>query len=392
MKKIFLTVALFCGLAGLHAQTGSIERVLKSIEQNNSELQAGEQNTRAEKLDVRNENNLEDPSVSYSRKFGEQDGVSPEIEFEVPQGIDFPTLYAQRRQYGKLQGRALDLQQAVLRRDILLRAKELCLDLIRLNQLKALYGQRLKNAEELNALFDERFEKGDVNILEVNKVKMELMNLRATVAENDAAYRTALQNLLAMNGNMPLEFDETVYPLVPELRSLEQVRDEVMGADYALKQAQAGSEAARKLVKVNRHGWLPKLEVGYGREGGSDAMLNGFVVGVSVPIFSNRGKVKAARARQAGAELAQEQVAQQVEADIQSLFNEATRLRASMQAYDTGLMDNTLSTLKQAVEAGQLSVLDYYSEAETVYASQEKLVDLENRYQKVVAQLYKNSL
>lgn len=392
MKKIFLTVALFCGLAGLHAQTGSIERVLKSIEQNNRELQAGEQNTRAEKLDVRNENNLEDPSVSYSRKFGEQDGVSPEIEFEVTQGIDFPTLYAQRRQYGKLQGRALDLQQAVLRRDILLRAKELCLDLIRLNQLKALYGQRLKNAEELNALFDERFEKGDVNILEVNKVKMELMNLRATVAENDAAYRTALQNLLAMNGNMPLEFDETVYPLVPELRSLEQVRDEVMGADYALKQAQAGSEAARKLVKVNRHGWLPKLEVGYGREGGSDAMLNGFVVGVSVPIFSNRGKVKAARARQTGAELAQEQVAQQVEADIQSLFNEATRLRASMQAYDTGLMDKTLSALKQAVEAGQLSVLDYYSEAETVYASQEKLVDLENRYQKVVAQLYKNSL
>lgn len=392
MKKIFLTVALFCGLAGLHAQTGSIERVLKSIEQNNRELQAGEQNTRAEKLDVRNENNLEDPSVSYSRKFGEQDGVGPEMEFAVTQGIDFPTLYAQRRQYGKLQGRALDLQQAVLRRDILLRAKELCLDLIRLNQLKALYGQRLKNAEELNALFDERFEKGDVNILEVNKVKMELMNLRATVAENDAAYRTALQNLLAMNGNMPLEFDETVYPLVPELRSLEQVRDEVMGADYALKQAQAGSEAARKLVKVNRHGWLPKLEVGYGREGGSDAMLNGFVVGVSVPIFSNRGKVKAARARQAGAELAQEQVAQQVEADIQSLFNEATRLRASMQAYDTGLMDKTLSTLKQAVEAGQLSVLDYYSEAETVYASQEKLVDLENRYQKVVAQLYKNSL
>lgn len=392
MKKIFLTVALFCGLAGLHAQTGSIERVLKSIEQNNRELQAGEQNTRAEKLDVRNENNLEDPSVSYSRKFGEQDGVGPEMEFAVTQGIDFPTLYAQRRLYGKLQGRALDLQQAVLRRDILLRAKELCLDLIRLNQLKALYGQRLKNAEELNALFDERFEKGDVNILEVNKVKMELMNLRATVAENDAAYRTALQNLLAMNGNMPLEFDETVYPLVPELRSLEQVRDEVMGADYALKQAQAGSEAARKLVKVNRHGWLPKLEVGYGREGGSDAMLNGFVVGVSVPIFSNRGKVKAARARQAGAELAQEQVAQQVEADIQSLFNEATRLRASMQAYDTGLMDKTLSALKQAVEAGQLSVLDYYSEAETVYASQEKLVDLENRYQKVIAQLYKNSL
>lgn len=392
MKKIILSAALLCAFAGLQAQTGSIERVLKSIEQNNHELRAGEQNTRAEKLEVRNENNLEDPSVSYARKFGQQDGVSPEIELEVTQGIDFPTLYAKRRQYARSQGRALDLQQAVLRRDILLRAKELCLDLIRLNQLRALYGERIRNAEELSALYDKRYREGDANVLEVNKVKMELMGMRAAVAENDAAHRTALQNLLAMNGNMPLEFDETAYPLVPELASLDSVLDEVMGTDYAIRQAQAGSEAAKKLVTVNKHGWLPKLEVGYGREGGADDMRNGFIVGVSVPIFSNRGKVKAARARQAGAELAQEQVARQVEADVQSLFNEATRLRETMKAYDTKLMDATLSALRQAVDAGELSVLDYYTEAETVYQNQERLADLENRFHKVVAQLYKNNL
>lgn len=392
MKQIILTVVLLCAFSGLRAQTGSIERVLKSIEQNNRELQAGEQNTRAEKLEVKNENNLENPSVSYARKFGTQDGVGPESEFEVTQGIDFPTLYAQRRQYARMQGRVLDLQQAVVRRDILLRAKELCLDLIRLNQLRALYEQRIKNAEELSVLYDKRFREGDANILEVNKVKMELMSMRAAAAENDAAHRTALQSLLAMNGNMPLDFDDTVYPIVPELVSLELMLDEVMDNDFTLRQAQAGSEAARKFVTVNRHGWLPRLEVGYGREGGSDDMRNGFIVGVSVPIFSNRGKVKAARARQASAELTEEQLAQQVEADVQSLYNEAICLRETMKAYDTKLMDSTLDALRQAVDAGQLSVLDYYTEAETVYQNQEKLVDLENRFQKIIAQLYKNSL
>lgn len=392
MRKILLTVTLFCGICSLQAQTGSIEQVLKSIEQNNRELQAGEQNIKAEKLDVKAENNLENPSVSYARKFGEQDGVGPEIELEVSQGIDFPTLYAQRRAYGKLQGKALDLQQAVLRRDILLRAKELCLDLIRLNQMKALLEKRQKNAEEMNVLYEKRFKEGDANVLEVNKVKMELMNLRAEVAENQAAHRTALQNLLAMNGNMPLEFNESVYPLVPEMGSLEQVLDEVVSADYVLRQAQAGSEAARKLVTVNKHGWLPKLEVGYGREGGKDEMLNGFIVGVSIPIFNNKGKVKAARARQLSAELAQEQAAMQVNADIQSLYNEAVELRASMEVYDTNLMNRTLDALKQAVEAGQMSILDYFVEAESVYQNQEKLADLENRYQKVIAQLYKNNL
>ena len=392
MKKIFLTVALFCGLAGLHAQTGSIERVLKSIEQNNRELQAGEQNTRAEKLDVRNENNLEDPSVSYSRKFGEQDGVSPEIEFEVTQGIDFPTLYAQRRQYGKLQGRALDLQQAVLRRDILLRAKELCLDLIRLNQLKALYGQRLKNAEELNALFDERFEKGDVNILEVNKVKMELMNLRATVAENDAAYRTALQNLLAMNGNMPLTFSSDTYPDVQELKDYSALYDEVMLTDAGLLAADADAQAAQEELKVNRQSWLPKIEVGYRRNTSLDEKSNGFLIGGSLPIFSNRKKGKIARAQALSARLRLDNARLQAEAQTQSLFNEMQQLREAMKAYDVVLMHKTLRLLQDAVRAGQLSIIDFYVEADNVYKNLQAYMEVENRYQKLMAEIYKNRL
>lgn len=392
MKKIVLVVALFCGVAVLRAQTSSIEQVLKSIEQNNRELQAGEQTTRAEKIEVRTENNLEDPSVSYARKFSEEDGVNPSMEFSVSQGIDFPTLYAQRRAYGKLQGHSLDMRQAVLRRDVLLRAKELCLDLIRLNQMKALLEQRCKNAEEMEVLFEKRFKEGDANILEVNKVKMELMSLRSEVAENDADHRTALQNLLAMNGNVPLEFDECTYPLLSELPALEQVESEVSGTDYGIRLAQADTEAARKQLTVNKHGWLPKFSVGYVREGSKNEMANGFMVGVSVPLFSNSGKVKAAWARHNSAELTREQVAMQVEADIQSLYNEAVSLHSSMKTYDTKLMNRTLDALKQAVEAGQLSVLDYFIEAETVYQNQEKLADLENRYQKAVARLYKNTL
>ena len=95
MKKIFLTVALCLGVAGLYAQTGSIERVLKSIEQNNRELRAGEEAVRAEKLEVRNENNLEDPSVSYSRKFGEEDGIGDcdETDWETYFSINSSTAY-----------------------------------------------------------------------------------------------------------------------------------------------------------------------------------------------------------------------------------------------------------------------------------------------------------
>lgn len=392
MKKLLLTATLCGGFLFAQAQSTSIEQVLRSIEQNNKELKAAVQNTVADKLELKTENNLEDPQLSYIRKFGEQDGVSPEIEFEVSQGIDFPTLYALRRSYEKLQGQALDLQHAVTRRDILLKAKELCLDLIWLNQQQVLLDRQIKNAEELVTLYEDRFNKGGANILELNKVKMELMNFRTAVADNHAAHRKALQNLLAMNGNMPIEFTETVYPAVPELGSYETLRDEVYGKDYQLRSAQTQAEAARKQVTVNKHGWLPKLEVGYAREGGNDAMMNGFIVGLSVPIFNNRHKVKIARARQLSAELTQAQTGLQIEADLQSLYNEACQLKQSIRTYDRQLMEQTLAALDKAVKVGQISVIDYYREAETVYQNQSQLLELENRYQKVLAQIYKNDL
>ena len=49
---------------------------------------------------------------------------------------------------------------------------------------------------------------------------MERMNVQTEAAQNAAAHRTALQQLLAMNGNQPLEFDETSYPDVLLLQTI----------------------------------------------------------------------------------------------------------------------------------------------------------------------------
>ena len=43
------------------------------------------------------------------------------------------------------------------------------------------------------------------------------------------------------------------------------------------------------------------------------------------------------------------------------------QLRESMEIYDTGLMYSTLEMLQKAVEAGELSIIDYYGEADSIY-------------------------
>ena len=62
------------------------------------------------------------------------------------------------------------------------------------------------------------------------------------------------------------------------------------------------------------------------------------------------------------------------------------------QAYDIRLMHQTLRMLRDAVEAGQLSIIEFYVEAENVYQNLQAYNKLENQYQKLMAEIYKNRL
>ena len=390
MKKIvMIAVGTFMGLS---VQAQQIESVLQQIEQNNKELQAQQQLTNAAKMEVRTLNNLEDLSVSYSPFFGEGiDGVASS-EMVVSMGFDFPTLYVSRHQAGNLQHAYLDHQQQAVRRDILLQAKNLCLELVRLNQEHDLLVERSKNAQELLDLFEKRLEEGDANALDVNKIKMERMNVQTEVARNNAAHRTALQQLMAMNANLPLEFSAMSYPKVEVIRDYSQLYNEVMATDVSLQAATAAVRAAEKNVSVSRQQWIPKMELGYRRNTSLNEKFNGVLIGGSIPLFSNRKKVKIARAQAISSQLTLENARMQVEASVQSQFNEIQQLREAMEAYDVALMHETLDMLNEAVTSGHLSVIAYYVEADNVYKNLAAYMEVENQYQKVMAEVYKNRL
>ena len=381
---------MLCLPIGMQAQ--NIDQVLQSIEANNKELLSQKQLTKAQKMENRTENNLPDPTVSYSSFYKNGAGPGHGTELVATQGFDFPTQYITRNRQAEMENEAIDLQQQAFRRDVLLRAKNLCLDLILLNQEKALMDIRMKNADELATLYENRLQAGDANILEVNKIKMERMNVQTEVAQNNAAHRTALQSLLAMNGNMPVEFSESTYPEVKEILDYNQLRDEVVASDYSLQAAVAFTRAAEKQVSVDKQNWLPKLEAGFRRNTDTGMSMNGFVVGGSIPLFSNRKKVQIAKAQAISAQLMQEDALLHVENNLMALYNEMTQLKEAMHAYDVPLMYRSLDLLKQALTEGQISLIEYFVEAETVYKNLQAYMKLENQYQKIMADIYKNEL
>lgn len=391
MKRRLIIIAL-CTLCLPRLQAQGVDEVLQSVAQHNKALQAQRQADAAEKIGIEAENGLEDPSVEYSSFFSK--GVSGQAgsELVVSQGFDFPTVYGQRSRAGRERKEAVDLRAEALRRDILLQAKNLCLELIRLNRLQDLLSRRMENADELLALFKDRLEAGDATLIDVNKIKMERMSIQTEVLQNNAAHRTALQSLLALNGNMPLTFDEREYPTVPDTRDFEALCSEALAADAALMAAEADTRAAQRTLSANRHGWLPKLEIGYRRNTGEDSKEHGFLVGGSIPLFSNRRQVKMARAQSVAAQLTADELRLQAEATLHAGFNEMQQLRKSMEVYDKPLMLQTLELLKASVKGGEMSVTDYFVEADQIYRNLQAFMELEYQYQKSAATLYKNRL
>lgn len=238
MKRIiiissFAATALFTLTGGVQAQN-SIEQVLKNIETNNKELQANAQLITSQKLESKTDNNLPDPTLSYAHLWGAKDKNETIGELVVSQSFDFPSLYATRNKLNRLKAGAYDSQADVFRQDKLLQAKEVCLDIIMLRQQKQILEERLRNAEVLAEMYAKRLQTGDANALETNKINLELLNVRTEASLNETALRNKMQELNTLNGNIPVVFEESRYPLTPFPSDYQILKSEVLSADRTL--------------------------------------------------------------------------------------------------------------------------------------------------------------
>ena len=383
MKKTIIICACLALSAGMHAQSG-IEAILQQVEANNKELQANARTTEAQKLENRASNNLADPTLSYAHLWDSQDKNITVGELVIAQSFDFPSLYVSRARLNRLKASSLDAQANAQRQAILLQAQEACLDIIHLSRQQQLLDERLKNAEDLAAYYRRRLETGDASTLETNKINLELLNVRTEARMNRTALDSKLKELTALNGNVSLvpgrpmpdgpaaataqNLGLTDYPSVPLPADFGPLCEELLASDPALLSLQQESQVAQKQLSVSRQGWLPGLELGYRRNTESRHPLNGLVVGFSFPIFH-------------------------ASTALWQLYDEACNLHASMQEYaETFGRQQDLKLLRQALDGGQISMIEYFVEVSVIYQSQANLLQLENQYQKVMARIYKSRL
>ena len=391
--KLYILGWMLLGTLTTRAQN-SIDQVLKSIETNNKSLQANTKMTDAQKLEAQTGKFLANPSVEWEQMWGNRNNPGSEYTLTVKQSLDFPTTYSNKNKLANLKANTIGFQSAAYRQQLLLNAKQTCIEIIYLRKQKSLLDERLANAETMFALYKKRFESGDANQLELNKIQLELLNAQNQSRLNKAALTAAEEQLRNLNGGNPITFDATDYPAGEELINFEQLQAAFMEADPNLKSLTGDQEIANREVKLSRSLTLPKFDVGYKRNAAKDHVAsNGFMVGVSIPLFENKNTVKKAKAQAEFVTASLEDNRLNLKTNLQQLYQQAEALQISRADYAKVLeQQRNIELLNKALNAGQLSVIDYFTELSTIYDSHQSYLDVEKEYHSILAQLYQYKL
>ena len=374
------------------ALADTVGDVLKQVAANNLTLQALVHDNQADVLDIKASNSIGGPSVEYSPFFTKGYSCVAESELVVSQEIDFPTKYAARNKQAQMQQTVGDKLLAKQRRDILLQAQLLCIDLIRLNQTLSMLRERLANSETLLQMYQKRMEAGDANALELNKVKLDCMEVRTLVNEAQGERTSLLQQLRQLNGGKPIDVTDTVLPDYPQITNFESYRALALASDADVAVAQTALRAADMNLKLQKNEWLPNISFGYRRNTEQGEGINGFLVGVSFPLYSNSSNVKAARQRRESAELQVVQAQNEAEASLRTNYEQLQGLQQVINHSDVKLLQESLTLFAKALQQGEITALVYYVEINSIYEKLQRHIDLHCQSVKLLAELHKEEL
>lgn len=390
MRKTILIIAAMLALPAFSQQT--FESVLKSVEENNFTLAAAKESVKANKLANKTGLTPSDPEVEFGYMWRNLEGGNKKA-VNVRQGFDFPTLYAQRGKLANTKNDSEDVAYSVARMNVLLEAKSVCIELVKQNALLRLYENQLANAVEISQTIDRMDKSGEANLLDKNKAQLNVATLLSEVESIKLEKARLIKDLVRLNGGKEISFDFSQFDAVELPSDFEEWYAAAEAQNPNIQYLRSMVEVKDREVTVSKHEWLPKLSVGYSGEFLDAEKTQGVSVGVSIPLWQNKNKIKQAKAEALAAEYAKNDAELNLENSLQTLFERVKVLQASATSIGKAIeMHNNEDLLYKAYNAGELSLLEYLLEVEYYISVKTKLLETQSEMTQAYAQLTAHTL
>jgi len=378
---------LFTGIMLSSAQT-NINSVLASIEKNNTTLKSLRESAEAQKLENKTGIYLENPEVGFNYLWGSPVEIGNRTDFSVIQTFDVSTITGMKSRFANGMNQLVEWQYKSDRMNILLEAKHYCIELIYYNALKKELDLRLQHAETIAAGYKELMNKGNVGILEYNKVNLNLSMVQGEMSRIEVEREALLSQLIRLNGGIDVSLNVEQYPETELPLNFEDWYMQAEVKNPVLAYVKQEIETGKKQVSLSRAMGFPTLSAGYMSEKVVGERYQGISIGISIPLWENKNRIKQAKAAIKAAESRQEDSKQQFYSQLQILYRRAAGLKIIAEKYQKSLVEiNNTDLLKKALDAGEISLLDYIIEIGLYYDTVNQALEAERDYQEAFAEL-----
>ena len=389
--KLLIFILLHFFITGLLLSQSPVDRLVQEIEKNNTTLAALKKQKEAGMMLNKTGIYLQNPEFEYAWFAGTPSNIGNKTGVSLRQPFDFPTTYIHRRRIAQARNEQLMPEYEQHRSELLLEARLLCLEIVFHNALIKQYDIRLQNAQMIMEAYTLMLQEGETNVMELNKSKLNLLNLQKE-AEDISIRREALLNeLTGMNGGIAVTMEQSDFSseqgVIPDFDLWYQQAEK---NNHELEWLRQEEEISNKEIRLQKASNLPGFNVGYVSELLTHEQFRGFVIGVSIPLWENRNTVKYARARNLALISSQQDQSSRYYHSFKANHARAIALQEMAEQYRSllGSVDNT-QLIYHAWEAGQVSLTEYLLELTFYYQSMDKILETELELHKTIAVLNK---
>jgi outer membrane protein TolC len=381
LRTKIIGLLLILAVADISHAQNSFQAILQQIDTNNLALKVYRQQLEADKLASRIGLSPSNPQAEVIYQWGSPVDIGNKTTISITQEFDFPTAYIYRSRLAKGSANSYQHEYSIKRAEVLQNASRIYADIVYYNALVAELQRQYKSAEIIAHSLERKFEVGEQNIIPSTQAKLVMQELSSRL-EQIKMERLALRDeLTALNGGIPIEVTDSTM-LLPELpESFEAWYDKTEQLNPELAYLNNEIENSRLRLSLTKSESLPTFTLGYASEKVVGERFQGVVAGLSIPLWEKSNTIKHAKANQRYVQLAKDEYTFTYRQQAQRLYNKATSLnKLILELEQTIKQYDITSKLKLALEKGEISVVEYYSELNSYNAIRERLLEVQHEY------------
>lgn len=352
--------------------------VWREVEANNLTLKAGRQLVEADQMENRVGLAPDNPEVEFAYLWGSGAAQGDRIDVSVTQSFDFPTSYVYRGRIANLRNEQVDLAYQQERQALMLEVGELYYNILYQNVRIEDMEHCLKFLSDVSEAYRRKLEAGSINIFEYNKVRLAELNLAQEKSHAEAEREGMLLEMKRLNGGVALDITDSEFPEMSAPADFDVWYNQATQRFPSLLLINKQLEENQQQIKLEKSQWAPRFLAGYMREQVPSEIFQGIKVGVSVPLWQNVNSVKQTKLRSSALQLQA--------ADEQSrTYNDLKTHYLMLLSVDKQIADyhqlletvDAMQLLKEALDSGQMSLVDYLFESSIYHESHERFAELQ---------------